>query len=54
MGYTEREIDMLRQKLIDYYSSASPFFGVAMADVIRVEQMSDSEIVEKAKKLRII
>lgn len=53
MEYTEREINNLRQKLVDYYGSAAPFFGAAMVDVIRVEQMSDEEITEAAKRLQL-
>ena len=54
MEYTEREIDALREKLIAYYGSAALFFGAAMADVIRVEQMSDERVIEDAKRLRLI
>ena len=54
MDYTEREIERLREQLIDYYGSAAPFFPIASADVIRVEQMTDEEIIEEAEKLRFI
>ena len=54
MIYTEREIKRIREKLIDYYGSAAPFFPIASADVIRVEQMSDEKVIEEAKRLRII
>lgn len=52
--YTEKEIKELREKLIDYYGSASPFFGMAMADVIRVENMDNEEIIEEAERIGII
>ena len=51
MEYTKKEIEILRKKLIGYYGSAAPFFGAAMADVIRVEQMSDVEVVSEAINL---
>lgn len=52
--YTPQEIKKIRQKVIDYYGSATPFFASATADLVRVESMSDDEIVEEAKKLNII
>ena len=52
--YTPQEIKRIRQKVIDYYGSASPFFTLAMADLARVESMDDDEIVEEAKTLRIL
>lgn len=52
--YTPQEIKELREKLIDYYGSATPLFGMAMADVIKVENMDDEEVVKEAEKLRII
>lgn len=52
--YTPQEIKKIREKVIDYYGSASPFFGAAMADVIKVENMDDEEIIEEAERLRII
>ena len=54
MEYTEREIKQIRERLIDYYGSATPFFSIASADVIRVEQMSDEKVIEEAKRLRLI
>lgn len=54
MDYTERDIKRLRKKLIDYYGSAMPFFPIATADVIRIEQMTDEEIIKEAKKLGMI
>ena len=49
--YTSQEIKQLRKKILDYYGSASPFFPLATADVARVENMSDDEIIREAKKL---
>ena len=46
------EIELLREKLLDYYGSAMHIFPMAIADVARVEQMSDEEIIEEAKKLK--
>lgn len=54
MEYTEREVKQIRERLIDYYGSAIPFFSIASADVIRVEQMSDEKVIEEAKRLRLI
>ena len=51
---TNNGVDYLREKLIDYYGSATPFFPVAYADVVRIEQMSDDEIIEAAEKLNLI
>ena len=48
------EIEKLRKKLLDYYGSATPFFPMATADVVRFEQMSDNEVVEEAKKFNLI
>ena len=48
------DVDYLREILIDYYGSATPFFPVADADVVRIEQMSDDEIIEAAEKLDLI
>ena len=48
------EIEKLRKKLLDYYGSATPFLPMATADVVRVEQMSDNEVVEEAKKFNLI
>ena len=54
MDYTERDIKRLREKIIDYYGSATSFFPMATADVIRIEQMTDEEIVKEARKLGMI
>ena len=54
MDYTEKDIKRLREKLINYYGSATPFFPMAFAGVVSVEQMSDAEIVEEAEKLNLI
>ena len=54
MDYTERDIKRLREKLIDYYGSAMPFVPMATADVIRIERMTDDEIVKEARKLGMI
>ena len=34
---TNNGVDYLREKLIDYYASATPFFAVAHDDVVRIE-----------------
>jgi hypothetical protein len=51
---TNNGVDYLREKLIDYYGSATPFFAVAHADVVRIEHMSDDEIIEEAGNLNLI
>lgn len=48
-----KRIRILREKLIDYYGSAMPFFIMAADEVFRVENMSDEEILEEAKRLGI-
>ena len=53
MDYADREINWIREKLIDYYGSATPFFPIANADVVRVEQMTDEEIINEARNLKI-
>lgn len=52
--YTEDEIEELRDKLIDYYGSASPIYPIAMADVSRIENASAEEIIDEAQKLKLI
>ena len=52
--YTKQEIEQLRRQIIDYYGSAAPVFGIAMADVIRVQGMSDEEVLREARKLHLI
>ena len=54
MDYTEIDIKRLRKKLLDYYGSATPFFPMATADVIRIERMTDDEIVKEARNLGMI
>ena len=54
MDYTDREINRIREKLIDYYGSATPFISMANADVIRIERLSDEEVLNEARKLGII
>lgn len=52
--YSSYEIEKLRKKLLDYYGSATPFFAAAMADVAKVEDMDDDEIIEEAEKNGLI
>ncbi len=47
-------IDDIRNQLIDYYGSATSFFPIAMGDVVRVEMMSDEEIINEALRLGFI
>lgn len=35
----------LRNDLIDYFGSATPFYGIAMADVVKVENASNLELL---------
>ena len=42
------DVDRLRSDLIDYFGSATPMYGVAFMDVIRVENASDEEVVRIA------
>ena len=48
------DISSLREELEDYYGSASPIFPMAIADVDRVSQMSDEEVLEEARELGIL
>lgn len=47
-------IEELRKRLLDYYGTAIGFFPIAMGDVVRVECMSDREVLEEAIKLGYI
>jgi len=44
----EYDIERLRDDLIDYYGTASMIYCVAMADLVRVQSASDSELIEIA------
>ncbi len=46
MEYANVEMNLFRQKIIDYYGSAISLFSMPPADVIRVEQMSDIEVIQ--------
>ena len=46
MEYANVEMNLFRQKIIDYYGSATELFPMATAEVIRVEQMSDIEVIQ--------
>lgn len=51
---TNNGVNYLREKLIDYYGSVTPFFSVANAEVVRIEHMSDDEIIEETGNLNLI
>lgn len=53
-NYTPQEIEELRERIIDYYGSATPLFAVAMGGVSAVENMDDEEIIEKAEEIGLI
>lgn len=42
------DFDSLRSDLIDYYGSATPLFGAAYMDVMKVERASDYELIQIA------
>ena len=42
------DYERLRKDLIDYFGSATPMFGVAYMDVIRVENASYQELIKIA------
>ena len=46
-------IEELKRKLKDYYGAAIPFNPVAMSDFINLDNMTDEEIIEEAKKNHI-
>ena len=54
MNEMNYDIDLLREKIINYYGAGAQFFEVLYIKVDEVENMSDEEVIEKAKKLRII
>lgn len=52
--YTQREIEELRKKLLNYYGTATAFMPFAAVDLVRVEQMSADEIIREARKVGLI
>ena len=44
------DVDALRNDLIDYYGSATPYYPIATADLVKAETASDKEVVEMALK----
>ncbi len=44
----------IREHLMDEYGTACGLFPAAQADLIRIENMSDEEIIEEARHLGMI
>lgn len=42
------DVDKLRQDLIDYYGSATPYYPQAIMDISRIENASPEELVNIA------
>ncbi len=52
---TGREnIEALRQELTDYYGTAMQEYPMAVMDLERIQTMSDTAILEEAKKTGLI
>lgn len=47
-------IDELKKRIKDYYGSAMQIYPAAMIDLEKIDNMTDEEIVEEAKKLHLI
>ena len=47
-------IEELRKKIKDYYGTAMQFNPVAAINLASIDNMTDEEIVEEAKKLHLI
>ena len=47
-------IEELRKKIKDYYGTAMQFFPNAIGDLANIDNMTDEEIIEEAKKLHFI
>lgn len=50
----EEKIKQIRKEVIDYYGTASLINILAQTDLIRVENLSDEEILIEAKKIKIV
>lgn len=48
------DIEELRNQIKDYYGTAIQKYPEAMEEFILLEQMTDNEIIKKAKELNII
>ena len=48
------DIEGLRNQTKDYYGTAIQKYPAVMEEFILLEQMTDSEIIDKAKELNII
>lgn len=47
-------VEELREKIKDYYGTAMQIHSVAMIDLIKIDDMTDEEVIEEAKKLHLI
>ena len=47
-------IEELREKIKDYYGTAMQFNPIAICDYSNVDNMTDEEVIEEAKKLHLI
>ncbi len=48
------DIEELKNQIKDYYGAAIQKYPAAMEEFILLEQMTDNEIIDKAKELNII
>ncbi|MFI3261178.1 MAG: hypothetical protein R3Y13_05670 [bacterium] len=48
------DIEEIRNKLINYYGTALPFNEIAQTELIKIESLSDDDILKEARKLGII
>ena len=47
-------IEELREKIKDYYGTAMQFNSIAISNLSNIDNMTDEEIIEEAKKLHLI
>ena len=47
----QETIDQLRKQLEDYYGTAMQEFPMAVLDLSDIEQMTDEEVIDEAKRL---
>lgn len=52
--FTTVELEHIRSQLMDYYGTAASSFLMARVDILRVEGMTQQELVEEGRKLGII
>lgn len=52
--YNKEDITVIRNKVLDYYATVSHFYKGSCGDFERCLEMNNEDILEEAKKLKII